>query len=923
MTPEQWQRIQEILDVALEAEPGARAAYLDRACDGEPSLRREVESLIAAHEGMGDFMERPAGEDIATTIELKPGSRTGERIGRYRLLEEVGRGGMGTVYRAVRVDDFEQQVAVKLVKRGLDSEFVLARFRNERQILARLDHPNIGRLLDGASTEDGLPYFVMEYVRGGTLDQYCDSRRLSITKRLRLFLAVCSAVQYAHRNLIVHRDLKPSNILVTDDGTPKLLDFGIAKILNPDSAAEGRTLTGVKLLTPEYASPEQLLGEPITTASDVYSLGVVLYELLTGHRPYCGSDRSLEAITRAISEIEPEKPSSAVTRVEEVKDRTGEIRKRVAPQEVAATREASVEKLRRRLAGDVDTIVLMAIRREPQRRYASVEQFSEDIRRHLEGLPVAARTDTFWYRSSKFTRRHRAAVAGAALVALALFVGMAATLREARIAQSQRGRAERRFNDVRKLANSLIFDIHDSIQDLPGSTPARKLLVDRGLQYLDSLAKEAAGDTSLQEELVKAYQRVGDVQGYPFGPNLGDTPGAMASYRKALAISEPLARAHPSDAGLRSDLMICYQRIGNVQSESGDVSDALQNQRKATAIAEDLAAADPSNKATQRKLFVSYSNLGDVLVQEADYKAGLEVHQKALKVAQLLYQLDPKSPQAGGDLSLCYAKIGTIQSRTGKKQDALKNYRESLSIRQALAIADPTNADYQRRLSAAYERMGDLFAEEENVAAALENQRKALAIDQSLAAADLNNVDDQLGLALSYSNVGELLEMSRKFKSAQDNYQQSVTIMEGLAAKNPANTQVPFYLADGYAELGSVAFKTGNTWAAAEKYGKATAIAQELSTRDPANADVRDKLADYYAKLGELNESGTSDLSSASQAERWMSARSWFQKSLDVRLRMAPGETADQSSRDKIDKTRRQIGKCEAALTKLRAPTAH
>ena len=925
MTPEEWRRVQEILDAALQAQPAARGAYLDRACSSEPSLRREVESLIAAHENAGSFMERPAGEDFAELFEHEPVSRAGERMGPYRLLEEIGRGGMGTVYRAVRVDDFEQQVAIKLVRRGLDTDFVLARFRNERQILAQLEHPNIGRLLDGATTEDGLPYFVMEYVRGGALDRYCDGRSLTITERLGLFVAICSAVQYAHQNLIVHRDIKPSNILVTDDGVPKLLDFGIAKILNPESAgmAEGRTMTMVKLLTPEYASPEQLLGEPITTASDVYSLGVVLYELLTGRRPFRGSAHSFEAMARGISEMAPEKPSTAVARFHQPDDRAEETLSGTAAQQIAARRGTSVEKLCRRLAGDLDTIVLMALRREPERRYSTVEQFSDDVRRHLGNLPVSARKDTVRYHTSKFVRRHKTGVGATVLVALTLIAALVVTLREARIARAQRARAERRFDDLRKLANSLIFDIHDSIQDLPGSTPARKLLVDRGLRYLDSLAKEAAGDASLQEELVKAYQRVGDVQGYPFGPNLGDTPGAMQSYRKAVAISESLVAAHPSDAAMRSDLVVSYQRIGNVLSASGDVAGALQNQRKAVGISEELAAAAPSDKATRRRLFVGYENTGEVLMQEADYPAASEVFRKALAIALALYQSDPKNAQAGVDLSICYAKIGDTLSRTGKKQEALANFRESLTIREALSKADPTNADYRSRLSAAYERIGDLLADQGNVALALDNQRKALAIDQSLAAADPNNADDQVGLALSYSNVGELLEMGRQFEPAQDAYQRSVTILEAQAAKNPTNTEVAFYLADGYVELGSVAFKRGNLPQAEERYGKAAAMMQDLSTRDPANADVRSKLAEYYTKLGELNLSAASDtkLPIGSQVERWTASRSWFQKSLDLQLGLEHRGAADPKTPDNINKIRQQINRCEAAVARLQNRT--
>jgi serine/threonine protein kinase len=433
MEPERWRQIEDLFQNALDCEPGRRTAFLDSACAGDASLRREIESLLSSYE-KGSFTETPAfAEGIKLLEENEDRSLAGQSIGPYRIIRKIGQGGMGAVYLAARADQaFQKEVAIKLIKRGQDTDDVIRRFRGERQILASLDHPNITRLLDGGTTEDGLPYFVMEYIQGRPIDNYCDSQKLSIADRLKLFQSVCAAVHYAHQNLVIHRDIKSGNILVTSEGVPRLLDFGIARLLAAEPSVAERTLTLARRMTRESASPEQVRGENITTASDVYSLGVLLYKLLTGHSPYRLAVRSSDEFERAICEEGPEKPSAVIERAEGA----------ATPQSVSETREGAPDKLRRRLRGDLDNIVLMALRKEPQRRYASVLQLSEDIRRHLEGLPVLARRDTPGYRAAKFVGRHKSGVAAAALIFLSLAGGIVATLRQTRIAREERDRAQ-------------------------------------------------------------------------------------------------------------------------------------------------------------------------------------------------------------------------------------------------------------------------------------------------------------------------------------------------------------------------------------------------------------------------------------------------------------------------------------------------
>ena len=477
----------------------------------------------------------------------EPGLRStwiGRRIGVYQIEAEIGHGGMGEVYRAVRADgQYKKEVAIKLVRGGYDTTAVLERFLHERQILASLDHPNIARLYDGGTTQEGLPFLVMELIEGTPIDQYCEEHELAVNERLKLFRQICAAVQFAHQRLVIHRDIKPSNILVTADGIPKLLDFGIAKILDPAAKAE---TTILRPMTPEYASPEQVRGETITTATDVYSLGVVLYRLLTGHSPYPESTRTPLEFARVICDLEPTKPSSAVARLSPAP---------ATPQAHGAARAKTSTRQQRRLKGDLDNIVLKALREEPSRRYASVEQFAEDIRRHLDGLPVTATRGSWTYRTKKFVRRHRVAAISASVVLIAILAGVVSTVREARIAAANARRAERRFNDVRKLANSFLFEFHDSIEHLQGSTPARELVVKRALEYLDSLSQEAGSDPTLQLELVTAYGESGTVQGSPYRDNLGNSKGARESFGKSdcairathQGLTKPLRRSQPTD----------------------------------------------------------------------------------------------------------------------------------------------------------------------------------------------------------------------------------------------------------------------------------------------------------------------------------------------------------------------------------------
>ncbi len=453
---------------------------------------------------------------------------------------------MGAVYLAHRADgQFEQDVAIKLIDLPLATDLFRERFRQERQILAGLQHPYIARLLDGGVTENGDPYLVMEYVDGVPIHRFCDARNLSIPERVALFLRVCEAVQFAHQNLVVHRDLKPDNILVAEDATPRLLDFGTAKLLSPEVANAGSEFTreGYQSFTPQYASPEQVLGNPITTASDTYSLAVLLYLLMTGALPYELKQVTTAEMVRVVCEEPPRRPSEAM-------------------------------KAGKKLDADLDAILMKGLRKEPQERYLTAEQLAQDVRAWLEGQPVGARRGTVRYRAQKFVQRHKLGLAGVALLLLTLMAGVAGVLWQARRANLERRKAEARSADLRQLSNSLLSELDEAIKDLPGSTGAQKLLVTRVLEHLDRMALDAQNDRQTRLDLVDAYTRLGDIQGNPYDQNLGDPAGALASLDKAIALAKPLGPAGSTDSEALQALALAQE------SRSEVLFGAAQERRK-------------------------------------------------------------------------------------------------------------------------------------------------------------------------------------------------------------------------------------------------------------------------------------------------------------------------------------------------------
>jgi serine/threonine-protein kinase len=682
MSPERWNRIQQLFDSAIEVESSMRMAWLAETCADDVALREEVVALLNASEDAQCALDPAIDRAIAGALGELGAMQPGTIIGRYRIVRLLGRGGMGAVYLAERADQqFDQQVALKLINRSVAGSSVARRFRSERQILAYLNHPNIARLFDGGASEDGVPYLAMEYVEGTRIDVYCEQRQLSLEQRLRLFQHVCAAVQCAHQNLVVHRDIKPSNILVTADGVPKLLDFGIAKLLDSRHTGTLSELTRVqeRVLTPEHASPEQVKGGPIGTASDVYSLGVLLYELLSGARPYALSSRSLDELERHICTVQPLKPSAA-----------------------AISRESSERSraIARALAGDLDNIVLRAMHKEPQRRYQSAAALADDIQNYLDHRPVTARPDAWSYRAGKFLRRHLVPTAAASAVVLVIALLVAFyTIRlaaerdyaevqaekSAQVAQfltdifrvADPSRAQGRQITALELLDQGARDIDERLADQP--FVRADLLAAIGLSYKNlseyrragellerSLAiKTAAGLENTREFALTVYE-LANLRRFE-----GRFEDSERQFKRALAIQQRIFDGpHKDTAATLTHLAVLYYEMQRLE-------DSLMLQRRALEMTR--AVLGPTHNETADRM----NNLALVLQELDRYQEAERYLREALRI-----RLDVLGPRHPATLVAQY-NLGLLLRSTGRYRQAEVLFRELLPLRKA--VQGPTH----------------------------------------------------------------------------------------------------------------------------------------------------------------------------------------------------------------------------------------
>lgn len=828
MTPERYSQVKSLFQLVLEQEPAQRPSFLERACGADRELYNQVRELLRSDSTSDNFLETPAITPLSQVLADAAADMHDpmpQQIGPYAVQKLLGSGGMGAVYLAFRSDKtYNKKVAIKVIHRGMESDRILQRFRRERQIIASLDHPNIARLLDGGATDDGRPYIVMEYVEGLPITTWCDQKRLSTNKRIQIFLQVCDAIQYAHQNLIIHRDIKPGNILVRPDNTAKLLDFGIAKLMNPDIAmvATEKTATSMRLMTPQYASPEQLRGEAVTTASDVYLLGIVLYELLTGHRPYEVKENvTLEAI-RAYTQGEPPLPSEAIFRTEDklMPDGTRQVASNALT--ISMVRDGNPAVLLKRLQGDLDAILLRALRRDPARRYQSTAQFAQDLRNHLNQLPVSAVPDNPAYRIRLFLRRNRKlALAAMASITILLSVTLFAIWQASR-AHTERQRAEARFGQARQMSNAVLFDVQDELAPLPGTTPARKLLVNKALHYLTELSKEAESDPGLRRSLAAGYLRVGHLQGNPEFVNLGDSAGALSSYRRAETLLQKLHADEPKDPQIANELASADEAISVILMRNRDLGRATEVLRQAVALRE-AGNAPADARATANHL------LAATLASAGSAEEAKKLSEKAHEIAMSQTGVEAPRVQAAS-----FRRRANVQLLTGDSRAAAESLRAALALYQQISTADPVAPRPLRDLADVLE---DLAAIEPAAASAPLFDR-AIQIRRELANADPQNVVLQRDLANGLLKQGSANDAIEHFRQ--------------ILAADPANILARRDLAMAFEKLGNEQVKAGRHAEAATSYGHFLQTARDWMQRDPANPSANQMLAEAQIKMAEV-----------------------------------------------------------------------
>lgn len=889
--------VERLFHEAVELSGSARSDFLENHCGGNADLRRDVESLLRHFDSASETFLAEAHSGVTRIL----ADSLPRRISHYEIVRVIGQGGMGIVYEA-RQENPRRSIALKAIRTHHTSPEALRRFEYEAALLARLQHPGIAHVYEagvGAQiAADGtithLPYFAMELVRGVPLDRCTAATGASLRERVALAIRICDAVEHAHQKGVIHRDLKPANILVCDDGTPKVLDFGVARALEPDSPQATMHTQAMQLLgTVPYMSPEQINGQAaaIDTRSDVYSLGVVQFQLYGGCRPYEIPEGGLAAAARVVCET--------------------------APLRLGAVNRAC--------RGDLETIVAKALEKDPARRYAGVRALRDDLQRYLDGAPISARRDSLWYVTRKLFTRHRLPLGAALVLAVAVLIASVA----ATILAVERGtllsQRQMRFNQVRALARSLLFDLHPRIEKLPGATPARKFLIDSALEYLGSLAQDAGHDPDLQLELAEGYGRLGALQGNPNYVNIGDTEGALQSYRQSIEWAERLIAGGGDKTRAQRQLSASHSGLGDIQLLRGDRPAAQGSYETALRFAESLneqhAPEAPIDVASaQIKLAAVFEESGSSDVARERRRSAVATLEQAVT--------DDPSVKARTQLAVAHLQLGDSLGRAGDNPGALKEYERSLELRRTLLSEHPESVDLQRVVAVSLQRVGNVQANPAVAAtlppgAALTSYRESLGLFESLARADERDVRAARDLTTAYEKIGTMHYSAEQWELAADSFRASLTIRERLAKQDEQNVEFASDLAIAHMKLGRALAALGDDPRAEAEFLQAVALAETLHNADPQHAGRTRTYAVMHYNLGALymGAAGRVGLEPAIRAANWTKARARIATCRELFVRLQERGQLAAADAAYPDQLVGEIQKCDEELAKAAAAT--
>ncbi len=843
MSPERWLQIKDVLEAVLAQPLSERAAYLAKSCGADGELLGEVESLLAFDNSKEHdvFENNRLSSFFNEETDNQSKGFIGKQIGKYRIKRELGAGGMGVVFLAEREDgDFEQKVAVKFL-RHFFSASALQRFLLERKILARLRHRFIAQLIDGGTTTEGTPFLVMEYVEGKPITRFADEQKLSVNERIDLFCKVCSAVSFAHQNSIVHRDLKPENILITGEGIPKLLDFGIAKLLSETEVKA--TVTEHQPFTPEYASPEQIKGEAITAASDVYVLGVILYELLSGYRPFQFIDtKNQKEIWHVVNRSEPPKPSEAAKNELQVESPKSKVQ---SPKSEIYSSKFIAQNLKS-LKGDLDNIVLKALKREPERRYKSVEELTEDLRLYQAELPIKARPDTFFYRAGKFVGRNRWAIVAAGLVVLSLSIGLVATVRQSRRAERERLRAEQRTENLRNISKSLVFDVHNAIRNLSGSLPAREILLERAVEQLQFLAQDAEDNPDLQDDLAQAYFNVGEMH-----QAAGNVAESEEYHRRAVAIYEKLLAENSQNPDYLRGLASGYGFLANVAYLRGESGKSADLYAQVPPIFEKLVAENPNDGKNSSDLWNAYSNYAISVLKLGKPNEALIVCKKALTIAEQLNQTEKPTPDNRQILYQTKGLIAAAYASLGDYQKSIVGLKEVISKAEKLHDEFPEDTRFQYDLWAFYRRLGIARDKSGNFSEAIFNLEKSLALIENLMQSSLKDAGYKRNTSITLLALGQACLNHQEPERALPYLLRSREISENLLNNDENNGETIADLAQIYGNLGAALAKTAKLGEGLSNQEKSLEFFNRSLAKSPENKELKHSFAEIAEQTAE------------------------------------------------------------------------